>query len=208
MVRPTPRLHLRRIPGVARELHVSMMRHFAEGNLHPVEKDLCAGLLRSLRARLAPRTPGMSMRWTLHRYLARPRLMSYKVVLLPPPAGDQRDTEVHGLVQAVVRIHSLQSVRHVKRVRTREEGGRLGTREMLVDVHGALLPDEEQVADSGVVPKDAKAAVEYLVIQKSVRKSKEGPWMVWGTTEETSLEKLRADHKKSQQIKLSGKSSA
>ncbi len=47
-------------------------------------------------------------------------------------------------------------------------------------------------ADGSVVPGSGreKDTVEYLVIQKKLEKSVEQDWMVWGTTEETTLEML------------------
>ena len=43
------------------------------------------------------------------------------------------------------------------------------------------------------VPRDAKAITEYFVIQKTLRSGKEGPWTVWGTTEESSVEAVRKE---------------
>jgi protein MBA1 len=38
-----------------------------------------------------------------------------------------------------------------------------------------------------------RQTVEYLVIQKKLERGVEGEWMVWGTTEEMTLSKLRAE---------------
>jgi len=62
--------------------------------------------------------------------------------------------------QAVVRIQSRQSL--------------------------AKLKDGQVVPGTGH-PRDVK---EYLVIQRLIKSGKEGPWMVWGTTEETTVEKV------------------
>lgn len=70
-----------------------------------------------------------------------------------------------GLRQAVVRIRSRQSL-------TRFRGGQV-------------------VAGSGG-GKDVK---EYVVIQKRLWKGKEEGWMVWGTMEETPLEKFVAEER-------------
>jgi protein MBA1 len=50
-------------------------------------------------------------------------------------------------------------------------------------------------ADGSVVPGSGKEkeTVEYLVIQKKLEKSVEQEWMVWGTTEETTLEMLEEE---------------
>ena len=201
MVRPTPRLHLRRIPTLAKQMHRDMYSAFAAGSLAPVEGQVCAGLLSSLRARIAQRAPNTSIRWTLHRYLSRPKLVSYKAALIPG-ASRSRDEGKNGFIQAVVRIHSLQSLRHVKRVSVRGAGGVLATKEVLVDASGRELPAEEQQQQEGVVPADAKESVEYWVLQKPLRQSKEGEWKIWGTAEEMTLEKLRTERKSAQETLL------
>ena len=66
-----------------------------------------------------------------------------------------------GLRQAIVRISSTQSLaKH--------------------DFHGNLIPGTGE-------PKDV---TEYLVIQKRLISGKETYWEVWGTVEETTVEKL------------------
>lgn len=191
MVRPRPRLHIRSIAGIAKDLHQNMYTNFASGNLAPVEGRICEGLLKSLKGRVSQRSPNTALRWTLHRYLSRPKLASYKAAIMPQQKGETR-SEANGMVQAVVRIHSLQSLQHVKRVSARDATGKLTVREVVVDAQGREL---EPVVE-GAVPKDAKESVEYLVVQKSLRRSKESQWMVWGTTEETTLEKVRREDKK------------
>lgn len=186
MVRPRPRLQLSQIPSIAKDLHHTMYTHFAAGNLQPVEGQICDGMLKSLRARLQQRAPGTSLKWTLHKHLSRPRLVSYKAAVLPP-GKHETSRERNGLAQAVVRIHSLQSLQHVKRVSTRDAQNRLTTRDVVVDAQGRELPP----LAAGAVPKDAKEAVEYIVVQRSLRKSREGPWKLWGTAEETTPARLK-----------------
>ena len=50
-------------------------------------------------------------------------------------------------------------------------------------------------ADGSVVPGSGqeKEMVEYLVIQRKLEKAAEQEWMVWGTTEETTLEILEEE---------------
>lgn len=52
-------------------------------------------------------------------------------------------------------------------------------------------PDGSIVAGSG----KEKDVVEYVVIQRRLMGGKESPWQVWGTTEETSLEKLEQERR-------------
>ena len=67
--------------------------------------------------------------------------------------------------QAVVRIRSRQSLTRYK--------------------------DGQVVAGSG----QEKDVQEYVVIQKRLWKGKEEGWLVWGTMEETTMEKLLAQGK-------------
>ena len=165
-----------------------MFEHFSTGKLQPVEAQLCQGLLGSLRSRIAQRPPNVHFMWTLDAYLSSPKLVSYKVVLLP--GGDLR-AEKNGVVQAVVRIHSVQSIRRFMR-QTIRDSGLTRTVEIPVDAEGRELPPSKD----GRVPwgQTAKETTEYVVVQKSLRKNKEGPWMVWGMAQETTLEML--DRKK------------
>lgn len=187
MVRPTPRVHWSKIPGQAEELHKRMYTLFAEGNLVGMESRICSGLLSSLKARLGQRVANTHLRWTLHKYLSKSRIMSYKSAVIPAAKGET-SRERNGVVQVVVRIHSLQSLQHVKRVTARDQRGKSVVKEVVVDAQGREVPESE---GAGAVPKDAKESIEYFVVQKSLRKSKEGPWMVWGTAEEMTLDRLK-----------------
>lgn len=42
---------------------------------------------------------------------------------------------------------------------------------------------------------EMKEVIEYLVIQRRVMNGKEEPWMVWGTTQKSSVEELLDAHK-------------
>lgn len=112
--------------------------------------------------------------------------------MAPQKRKNESNTERDGLVQAIVRIHSLQSLQHVRRVRT-------GTQEVLVDGQGRELAgkgaDGMETSDEGAM-RHAKELVEYIVIQKSLKMSKEGPWKIWGTTEESTLERLEREERR------------
>ena len=176
-VKPRPKLQLGRIPEVAKRLHTQMYEHFATGNLEPVEKHLCAGLLGSLRHRVSLRPQGQTLRWKLVKYLSQPRLVSYKSAMLPGQTGDTA-YERNGIVQAVVRIHSMQALQRVQRSQARENG-RLVIREEALD------GDKER-------PKET---VEYVVVQKMLRRGKEGDWMLWGFAEATTLDKIEKEER-------------
>ena len=174
-----------------------MYTNFASGNITAVESRLCEGILGSLKLRISQRPPHTGLKWTLHKHLSKPRLASYKPAVAPKQRNEE-DNGVNGVVQAVVRLHTLQSLQHLKRVSLRDAQGRLIQRDIVVDLNGREVPPLEE----GEVPKDAKEAVEYFVIQKSVRKSKEGPWKIWGTAEEMTTEQILREDQKTRKIAL------
>lgn len=191
-VRPRPKLHFWTASSVGKKMHRQMYEAFAAGDLAPIQSDICSGLLTSLRARIGQRPSNTHLKWTLHKHLSQPRLVSYKCGLLP--GADGRPVKVkdqqNGVVQAIIKIHSLQSLQHV-RTSTYRDRGQLIRKETLVDSQGRELPAEED--PDAAARRNAKETVEYFVIQKVLRLSREGPWMVWGTAEETSLEKLERE---------------
>lgn len=191
MFKPRPRLHRSKIPNIAKELHKETYAHFASGDLQRIESKVCEGMLGSLRKRINLRPANSYLIWRLHKYLSPPKLVSYKAAGMPESEG----LKGFGIVQAVVRIHSLQSLQHVKRVQVRKGAEKkMVMEDIVVDARGRELPlarVTEQVDMEG-----AKETVEYFVIQKMMKRSKEGPWMVWGTAEETTVDKLNAQERK------------
>ena len=73
--------------------------------------------------------------------------------------------EKSALVQVVVKIKSMQSLETI--IKGTEEGDDTSSR----------------IADD-----DNKRLVEYLVLQRIMIDGEEQPWMVWGTTQETSVD--------------------
>lgn len=193
-VRPMRRLEYFSTPRVAQELHREVYTAFAEGTLAgPVEAKVCESFLTNLRFRAGKRAKNTSLRWRIHAYLERPRVVSYKALVQPGPKGEL-STERSGIIQAVVRIRSLQSLQHVKRISGRDAEGRLYTREITVDAQGREVPAYEE----GIVPQSAKESTEYVVVQRRLNRGKIGPWMIWGTAEETTAEGWRRELKKAE----------
>lgn len=184
---PRPRIRLREIPKIGENLHKQMYEHFAAGNLAPMENQIFSGLMGSLRGRMAQRPAGTQLKWTLHKYLSKTKLVQWRPMFLP---GPKEETKKHrrGMLQAVVRIHSLQSLQHIRK-RAR---GQKGYMEILVDPQGRELPSQ----DPAQAEKHVKELVEYIVLQKVIRNSREGAWKIWGTAEETTLDKLEKASKK------------
>ncbi|RPA91016.1 hypothetical protein L873DRAFT_1820143 [Choiromyces venosus 120613-1] len=138
-------------------LHNRMYTAFALGDINTLRSICSDGLLSSFRKRLSVRPSNVRMEWRLLRMLSRPRVVSSKAHHYAGVGLNRR--------QAVVRLHSLQSLEKVTL-------GKLG--EVLSKEGG-----------------EEKEVVEYLVIEKKYDKGVESAWSVWGTTEETTMEKLK-----------------
>lgn len=54
---------------------------------------------------------------------------------------------------------------------------------------------EEERVEGG----EEKNMVEYLVLQKRILKGEEGPWLVWGTVEETDPDEILGDKQEAHQ---------
>lgn len=178
-----------------------MFANFATGDLRGLDKKLCAGIYNSLQRRIDQRPRDTSYLWQIHEYISKPRLVSYKLYPFPETVNFPKH-ERHGIAQAVVRIHAKQSLRPLKRVRVKE-GARMVVKEVIVDSRGAEYPRERLTESSAVW--NAKETVEYVVVQRLYKMTEPGPWKIWGTTEETSLDKVEALQKRKQLAKQRGK---
>jgi len=177
LVKPRPKFELSSIAPKAAEMHREMYGAFAEGNLERVQSKVCSGLFGSLRGRVQQRAPNTYLRWSVKKQLASPRLCSFKAAVLPGPKGESAE-ERNAQIQAVVKLHTLQSLQHVKRVAKR--------------VNNKIVTQEELVG-----AEEEKESVEYVVVQKTLRRGKMNNWQVWGFTNETSLNQLlKEDEKK------------
>lgn len=176
LVKPRPNLEVFQIAPKAAQLHREMYTAFAAGNLEAVKDRVCTGLFGSLRGRLLQRAPNTFLRWSVKKQLSAPKLCSFKAAALPYEKS-QDATERNAQIQAVVKLHTLQSLQHAKKVSKRE--GKTNTKA------GVIVTVEEDV---GAV--EEKESVEYVVIQRTVRKGKMGPWQVWGFADEMTLAKI------------------
>jgi protein MBA1 len=169
LVKPRPQLEIFKIAPKAAQMHKAMYTAFAGGDLDAVKEKVCTGLFGSLRARVMQRAPNTSLRWAVKKELSAPVLCSFKSAVLPGPKGES-SSERNAQIQAVVKLHTLQSLQHVKRVSKREGAQNL------------IVAKEENVG-----AEEEKESVEYVVVQRTLRKGKLGEWMIWGFTDETTL---------------------
>ncbi|EME38771.1 hypothetical protein DOTSEDRAFT_160418 [Dothistroma septosporum NZE10] len=185
MVKPRVKLERGQLPRISKKLYEDMYSNFATGNLQAIENILSPGMLGSLRARIAQRTPNTGLKWTVHKYLTTPKVISYKFQVLP----DGPNTDKFAFAQAVVRIQSLQSLTKTKRMRVVDrESNKACIKEATVDEQGSFVHDGDLKSYRQRV---ARVTTEYLVVQRMVRHSRLGEWHVWGTTEEATMREIR-----------------
>ena len=157
-------------------LYEEMYTRLAKGDVDPMRGRLCASMYDSLTNRIHARPPKTKFEWQRHRYIGWPRVVSHKVMLMSADVGD--GTKATMIQQAVVRIRSEQSLRRVRRV---------------VASDGTMTEELEKGSVGG--GQRGKEVVEYVVVQRSTRKGVAGEWMLWGTTEPTTLDKVEAKEK-------------
>ncbi|KAK6417702.1 hypothetical protein LTR95_017294 [Oleoguttula sp. CCFEE 5521] len=173
--KPRPRLQKALLPALAQDLHTRMLTAFAAGDLSPIAPKLSQGILTSLKSRLATREPNTSTSWHLLATLSSPKLVSYKPVVLPTSSKDKKLQYENWNVQATVRLHTRQSLQNVKKSMKRRERGTM----------------VEEVTVLG--KPEVKEVVEYVVLQKVVRKGKTGEWGLWGFAEEMTVARMKRD---------------
>jgi len=124
-----------------------------------LRKNCTDGILSSFRTRINSRPKNEIHRWTLHRYIGSPRIVSTRAAVLPEDKS--------AIMQVVVRLSSTQSLETI----LKGVGGR-----------------EDTVTKGTQGTQDGKQdLVEYLVLQKLILRGTEKPWMVWGTTQESQV---------------------
>ena len=127
------------------------------GDIESLKSTCLEGVVASLRSRINSRRPDEKVRWTLHKYIGRPRIVSTKIAALP-------DMDTSALYQVVVQIKSVQSLKGISKGRNAEKD---------------TVVEDSKGKQNGVV--------EYLVMQKMMLRGREGSWKIWGTTEETDV---------------------
>ncbi|KAF8249723.1 hypothetical protein K440DRAFT_621192 [Wilcoxina mikolae CBS 423.85] len=143
------KLHLWEPKNVAVSLHKDMYTAFSQGDLETLRLICGDGLLESFKKRLMTRGR-TRVEWKLHEYVRPARIVSNKAHYYTGMNLSRR--------QAVVRIHSLQSL--------------------------TKFNPQGQIVEGTNIPKEV---VEYLVIEKKKVDGVESPWYIWGTTAETTV---------------------
>ena len=126
---------------------------------------------------LLQRAPNTFLRWSVKKQLSAPKLCSFKAAALPYEKS-QDSTERNAQIQAVVKLHTLQSLQHAQKVSKREGKTNKSA--------GKVVTIEEDVG-----AEEEKESVEYVVVQRTLRKGKMGPWQIWGFADEMTLSQLK-----------------
>ncbi|EME86791.1 uncharacterized protein MYCFIDRAFT_77390 [Pseudocercospora fijiensis CIRAD86] len=186
-----PRLQLQRskTPKIAQEIYEAMYKALAAGDLNNdagLEHTLAPGFAKSLQSRIHQRAHGELLEWKLHKYLERPRCVAYVFALPDVKGSNEKRT---GIMQAVVRISSQQSLMRLKRMRVLDPATQqYVVADVPVDRNGQAIP-EEKIQEEEM--KNRKDVTEYLVLQRLLRQGEVGEWQAWGTTTETGLQEIR-----------------
>lgn len=136
----------------------------------PQLRTICTeGILDSFRVRIATRPKNETTRWTLHRYFDSFYSLTPRIV---STRIGRLPRDQSAIMQVVVKIKSTQSLERLKKGNT-EKGG--------IDGQGT---------------QDApKTLVEYMVLQRMMLNGTEGPWKIWGTTQETKVDDVLGEEK-------------
>ena len=168
----------RKLPRIAKTLYEEMYTRLADGSIDTMRPRLCENIHASLVDRVQARGPNTKMEWTLHKYRSEPRVVSHRTSLMDRNVAAGHNKSL--LQQAVLRVKSVQSLKRFKKVRQKDG--------KIVDVL-----DEGSV---GGAEGQGRDVVEYFVVQRMTRKGKKGDWKVWGTTQETTIQMIEAQHRK------------
>lgn len=203
--RPRPKLARRIVKPIAKELHEEMYKSYANHDTQLLKTICCNGLLATFLKALPAKNEVLS--WRLVSYLSRPRVVSNRASPVPLPG----DAEA-AVRQVVVRIHTRQILERWTKEESKAALG-LGVeapaaasqtkRKTAWAPKGKKTTTSLQTTTEDAKPQDSsgktvieKDVVEYVVMQRLMRAGKEQEWKIWGLAKETSLQDMRNDKKK------------
>jgi protein MBA1 len=193
---PLPITPRKEIKDIAKQMYEDIYTAFGEGDLELVKKKLAPGFYESLTKHILERQPDTVRKWRLERYVREPKVVSYRFGPIPAEGEAAKKSKAEqaadtmGMVQAVVQIHSVQSLLTVRTTREWDAVTRRTiTRVVPLNQRGVEISEggAEEVRRAS-----AKETIEYFVIQRKVLHSKTQPWEAWGMTTESTPEVLRA----------------
>ncbi|KAF2796072.1 hypothetical protein K505DRAFT_416017 [Melanomma pulvis-pyrius CBS 109.77] len=156
--------------------------------------DIClSGVALKFRKRLERRPADVKMEWKIVRHARAwgTRIVSDRATEANFPGCPQT-----AIRQVVVRIKTRQRFQ-AKRApaASPQEQPRKAKRALkwTPDGREPTEVDGDAKRDLGITPAKEEDVVEYLVLQKMVKRGVEGDWKVWGFASETTLESLKED---------------
>ena len=150
----------------AMALHRQLYQALADGDRHEIADIAAEGLKKRLVDKVRARPDDVVLFWDLLRYIGRPRVVSHRASAIPLQEGETLSNYVR---QAVVKVTSLQKLTRSIHSEEREDEGERNWEP----------PAETE-----------KQVTEYVVVQKWCNRGNEGDWKIWGTVEETPVEKF------------------
>jgi protein MBA1 len=185
------------VKDIAKQFHEEIYTAFAAGDLGPVKDKLAPGFYESLINHMREQRRDTVRQWRIERYVREPKVCSYRLAVMPAEGAAAKKSKAeqaanaYGMIQAVVRIHTVQSMLTRQKKRVWDEVTR-STKTQLVPLNQRGVEISEAGAEE-VRKAGAKETVEYFVIQRKFVHSKPQEWQAWGTTVESTPEKLKAD---------------
>lgn len=194
-----PKLGMFKAASIAKGLYEEMYMAFAQGEteVRDMEKTgkLNPNFAKSLRKRIAQRPQGRGLRWKLHGFVGRPKCVSFQFAMLQDEFKLPKESR-SGLVQAIVKIRSRQSLIHLDKVQVKDlSTGKYVLADVPVDRDGNEIPDDKMAEAE---QRAMKENVEYFVVEKVLRWGEWQEWRAWGTAQETTVETLKMKEKQRQ----------
>jgi protein MBA1 len=180
-----PILATRTIPGVAKELHNALFTAYANGSKSTISKIAGETLAESLSTRLSNRAKGEKVLWSIMQYVSKPRLMSHRATELPFKLEGERA----GVRQAVVRIHTQQSLRIGRAPQGKKKGSLEEPENSQKEEPFWGYGDNDANIEWGA--ERTKDVIEYVVLQRRLIKGKEEDWCLLGFVEPTTIADIR-----------------
>ncbi|KAF1817843.1 uncharacterized protein K489DRAFT_328693 [Dissoconium aciculare CBS 342.82] len=125
---PVPAPHTAEIIRATKALYEDIYTAFGNGDLAPVRDRLAPGFHDTLSQHIRERRPDTTRQWRLERYVGEPRVAAKAA----KEAAKAAKRDANGMLQAIVRIRSVQSLVTVARKRTWDRARRTTSVEYFV----------------------------------------------------------------------------
>lgn len=186
--KPIP-LHLTDRISDAMKLHRELNHAIAEGDVHWIRKNCCAGLAEKAIKRIQRRGAGVKEHWKILKYRGFTFVPPWPLTAIMPFTTYKVINDVVGqlpitkdalLRQVTVRIRSVQET-HMNSLARDPEGNEGKFRRPMRFRDGTELkatPQEMARAQNLLTGVESE---EYVVLQKMIWQGEDEPWKIWGT---------------------------